>query len=417
MKKQDYIEILQDVIQIESENGNEEQVANYYRDLLAKYGIPAKLVAYSEGRSSLISEISNGSGPVLALSGHMDVVSAGNVDEWVHPPFSAHIENDVIWGRGSSDMKAGLTALVIAFIEIYQSKQFKGTLKLIATVGEEVGELGSTQLTDLGYLNDVEAIIIGEPCNIGVVYGHKGSLNYKVTSRGTAAHSSTPELGNNAIDHLLVAMTEISERISRKSEKIVNDVLGQTFHNITLVTGGSQVNSIPEYASFEANARTIPEFDNQDLMEEVFSVIQELNSKNGFYLEATITADQPPVQTNPKSGLIETITEVANTVSTLNPQYLIRQMNSVLDKDEQINFEDFTGLNQVKPMVVSGTTDAAQFIRANNDLDVAVYGPGMPTLNHKINERLPLEQYLDFIEAYKSIISAYLMGGKSKVTK
>ncbi|VTS15542.1 ArcT [Streptococcus porcinus] len=411
MEKQEYIKILQDVIQIGSENGNEEQVAMYYRDLLKRHGIHSQLVTYSEGRSSLISEISNGSGPVLALSGHMDVVSVGNVEDWTYPPFSGYIEKDVIWGRGASDMKAGLTALILAFIEIYESQQFKGKVKLLATVGEEVGELGSAQLTDLGYLDDVEAVLIGEPCNIGVVYGHKGSLNYKVTSKGTSAHSSTPELGNNAIEHLLLAMTKISERITQKSDQIVNEVLGKTFHNITLVTGGSQVNSIPEYANFEANARTIPEFDNQALMQEVFAVIQELNKKEGFDLEATITADQPPVQTNPNSKLIETITDVANAIDTLKPQSLVHQMNTVLGEDEQLNLEDFSDLKQVKPMVVSGTTDAAQFIRANDNLELAVYGPGMPTLNHKRDERLPLAQYLDFIDAYKAIIESYLIRG------
>ncbi|VTT42208.1 ArgE/DapE family deacylase [Streptococcus porcinus] len=409
MKKKEYIKILQDVIQIESENGNEEQVAIYYRDLLKRHGIPSQLVTYFEGRSSLISEISNGPGPVLALSGHMDVVSVGNVDDWTYPPFSGHIEKDVIWGRGASDMKAGLTALILAFIEIYESQQFKGKVKLLATVGEEVGELGSAQLTDLGYLDDVEAVLIGEPCNIGVVCGHKGSLNYKVTSKGTSAHSSTPELGNNAIEHILLAMTKISERITQKSDQIVNEVLGKTFHNITLVTGGSQVNSIPEYAKFEANARTIPEFDNQALMQEVFAVIRELNKKEGFDLEATITADQPPVQTNPNSKLIETITNVANAIETLKPQSLVHQMNTVLGEDEQLNPEDFADLNQVKPMVVSGTTDAAQFIRANDNLELAVYGPGMPTLNHKLDERLPLAQYLDFIDVYKVIIESYLI--------
>lgn len=368
-------------------------------------------MSYSEGRSSLISEISNGSGPVLALSGHMDVVSVGNAEDWTYPPFSGHIEKDVIWGRGASDMKAGLTALIIAFIEIYESQQFKGKVKLLATVGEEVGELGSAQLTDLGYLDDVEAVLIGEPCNIGVVYGHKGSLNYKVTSKGTSAHSSTPELGNNAIEHLLLAMTKISEKIAHKSEEVVNEVLGKTFHNITLVRGGSQVNSIPESATFEANARTIPEFDNQAVMQEVFAIIQELNQKEGFELEALITADQPPVQTNPKSKLIETITGVANSIESLKPQSLVHQMNTVLGEDEQLNPEDFAGLTQVKPMVVSGTTDAAQFMRANDNLELAVYGPGMPTLNHKLDERLPLAQYLDFIEAYKAIIESYLIGG------
>ncbi len=408
MDKQTYINMLQDVIQIKSENGNEEAVAKYYQNILKNHGIDSKLIPYSEGRSSLVAEITNGEGRVLALSGHMDVVSSGDESQWTHPPFSGDIEDGLIWGRGASDMKSGLTALVIAFINLKESGQFKGTIRLLATVGEEVGELGSTQLTNLGYLDDVDAVLIGEPCNIGVVHAHKGSLNYKVVSRGVAAHSSTPDLGENAIDHLLTAMTMISERITQQAEEIENPVLGKTFHNITLLSGGSQINSIPDQAMFEANVRTIPEYDNAIVMATVEAVLDELNQTKGVDLEAVITADQPPVEAAPDSQLVLTILQVANSHDSLKPQFLIQQMNDVLGKNMLSEDMASSNLDSVKPMVVSGTTDAAQFVRANANLEVAVYGPGMPSLNHKIDERLPLSQYLDFIEVYQEVIHQYL---------
>lgn len=400
--------MLQDVIQIQSENGNEEAVAKYYQDVLNDHGIDSKLITYSEGRSSLVAEIANGKGKVLVLSGHMDVVSSGDKDQWTHPPFSGDIEDGIIWGRGASDMKSGLTALVIAFIKLKESGRFKGTIRLLATVGEEIGELGSTQLTSLGYLDDVDAVLIGEPCNLGVVYAHKGSLNYKVVSKGIAAHSSTPDLGENAIDYLLTAMTMISERIAQQAEQVENPVLGKTFHNITLLSGGSQVNSIPDRAMFEANARTIPEYDNEAVMATVEAVLEELNQIKCVDLEAVITANQPPVETTPDSQLVQTILQVANRHASLKPQFLIQQMNDVLGKDMLSEDMASSVFDSVQPMVVSGTTDAAQFVRANAHLEVAVYGPGMPTLNHKIDERLPLSQYLDFIEVYQEVIHEYL---------
>ncbi|HEL2560691.1 TPA: ArgE/DapE family deacylase [Streptococcus suis] len=408
MNQQTYINMLQDVIQIQSENGNEEAVAKYYQDVLNDHGIDSKLITYSEGRSSLVAEIANGKGKVLVLSGHMDVVSSGDKDQWTHPPFSGDIEDGIIWGRGASDMKSGLTALVIAFIKLKESGRFKGTIRLLATVGEEIGELGSTQLTSLGYLDDVDAVLIGEPCNLGVVYAHKGSLNYKVVSKGIAAHSSTPDLGENAIDYLLTAMTMISERIAQQAEQVENPVLGKTFHNITLLSGGSQVNSIPDRAMFEANARTIPEYDNEAVMATVEAVLEELNQIKCVDLEAVITANQPPVETTPDSQLVQTILQVANRHASLKPQFLIQQMNDVLGKDMLSEDMASSVFDSVQPMVVSGTTDAAQFVRANAHLEVAVYGPGMPTLNHKIDERLPLSQYLDFIEVYQEVIHEYL---------
>ena len=62
------------------------------------------------------------------------------------------------------------------------------------------------------------------------------------------------------------------------------------------------------------------------------------------------------------------------------------------------------------PITASGTTDAAQFLRHHNDVDLAVYGPGIPMQNHKIDERINIGQYFDFIDAYQAIIANYLNG-------
>lgn len=408
MNQEEYIRVLQDVIRIQSENNHEKLVAQYYQTLLADYGINSQLIEFSEGRCNLVAEISNGEGKTLAISGHMDVVSAGDESQWTHPPFSGYIEDGLIWGRGASDMKSGLSALILAMIEMNQSQNYKGTIRLLATVGEEIGELGSKQLTDLGYINDVDGMIIGEPCNIGVVYGHKGSLNYKVISRGLAAHSSAPELGHNAIDNLFLAMTEISDRISAKAKGLTNKVLGETFHNITLIKGGTQINSIPDFAEYEANVRTVPEFDNDAIVREVSAIIGELNTKPGFDLSLKITADQPPVETNPDSSLIRTIIDVVNDIDTLKPESLIQSMGQIVGLDLDKLDSSLKGKKDLGVMTVSGTTDAAQFIRANKELELAVYGPGMPMLNHKANERIPISQYLDFIKAYVRIMEGYL---------
>ncbi|HGS8639492.1 peptidase M20 [Enterococcus faecalis] len=156
------------------------------------------------------------------------------------------------------------------------------------------------------------------------------------------------------------------------------------------------------------NVRTIPEYDNAIVMATVEAVLDELNQTKGVDLEAVITANQPPVEAAPDSQLVLTILQVANSHDSLKPQFLIQQMNDVLGKNVLSEDMASSNLDSVKPMVVSGTTDAAQFVRANAHLEVAVYGPGMPTLNHKIDERLPLSQYLDFIEVYQEVIHQYL---------
>ncbi|BCP56739.1 succinyl-diaminopimelate desuccinylase [Streptococcus parasuis] len=404
--KEEAVQLLQDMIQINTENDNEEELARYIQEFLTAHGIESELVEFAPRRASLVAEISNGPGKKLGLTGHLDVVSAGNAEDWTHSPFSGFVdENKILWGRGASDMKSGLAALVLAMVALHESQDYSGTIRLLATVGEEVGEYGSKQLTKLGYVDDLDGMLIGEPCNIGIIYAHKGSLNYKVTSKGTAAHSSMPELGNNAIEHLNHAMLKISEAIAQEATKHTDPELGQTFHNITVVTGGQQVNSIPDWASFEANARTIPAFDNQDVIRTVKEVIEELNEQEGFDLSIEVTADQKPVVSDKHSPLIQSILKVQQQFPSLQVPAQLKQMEEVLGGD-------LSGQNDLPssllPLAVSGTTDAAQFTQSKKTFDVAVYGPGIPMLNHKIDERLPVDQYWDFIAIYQAILSDYL---------
>lgn len=138
MQKEEKISVLQEIIRMKSVNGNEGEVAAYLSKLLERYGIKGNLVSYAEGRDNLVASYKNGHGEkVLGLSGHMDVLSAGDEASWSHAPFSAEIIGNRLYGRGATDMKSGLAAMVLAMIELKESGQkFNGTVKLLATVGE-----------------------------------------------------------------------------------------------------------------------------------------------------------------------------------------------------------------------------------------------------------------------------------------
>ena len=94
----------------------------------------------------------------------MDVVSEGNHDDWTYDPFTLTENQGYLYGRGAADMKSGLAALAIALIEIKESgKLTQGTIKFMATVGEEMEQSGSQQLFEKGYADDLDALLIAEP--------------------------------------------------------------------------------------------------------------------------------------------------------------------------------------------------------------------------------------------------------------
>lgn len=377
MNDQKKIQVLQDVIRIPSVNGKEAEVASYLSKLFIDYSIESERVPYCPGRDNLVVTISTGHGKVLGLSGHMDVVSAGNESMWNYPPFEAHIEGNRLYGRGSTDMKAGLMAMVIAMIELKEEGcPFNGTIKLLATVGEEVGELGAEQLTKEGYTDDLDALIIGEPTGYVLGYAHKGSINYTVVSNGKEAHSSMPQEGYNAIRRLNDCIMVFNQKMDKVSNDYINEELGKTIHNVTIIHGGTQINSIPNNAIAQGNIRTIPEFDNGKVIALLKETVAQLNQDNLFPLELTINYNKIPVEANKNSTLIQAIQKQFDT-----------------------------------PLPVLGgpaTTDAAEFIKSQKQFDIVVFGPGVTTVPHQINEYVEISNYFEQIDIYKKIITTYL---------
>ncbi|TFJ48381.1 succinyl-diaminopimelate desuccinylase [Carnobacterium divergens] len=378
MEKAKKIQILKDIINIKSVNGNEKAVADYLTKLFNEYGIETQQVAYDINRDNLVVEIGTEGSKVLAFSGHMDVVASGNLADWTTDPFAADERDGNIYGRGACDMKSGLAAMVITMIELVQEKaELNGKIKLLATVGEEVGELGSEQLTREGYADDVTSMIIGEPSGYHIIYSHQGSINFSVSSKGKSSHSSMPKLGINAIDHLV----EFYTRANNEFRKTVytNDVLGDFIYNVTMISGGEQINSIPEKATLEGNIRTIPEYDNQKTVAKLNEIIDDLNKEKEYHLELTIEANKLVVKSERDSDIATIAQKIAE-----------------------------TKIGQKVPLLgMPGTTDAAEFIKAKNTFPIIVFGPGNET-PHQVNEYVGIANYLDMIEVYKEIAKDYL---------
>ncbi len=378
MEQQKKLQILKDIININSTNGHEEQVANYLQKLLAEYNIQAEKVQYDKERASLVSEVGTDNGPVLAFSGHMDVVDAGDVSKWTFPPFEATESDGKIYGRGATDMKSGLAAMVIAMIELHEEKtKLNGKIKLLATVGEEVGELGAEQLTKKGYADDLDGLIIGEPSGHRIVYAHKGSINYTVKSTGKNAHSSMPEFGVNAIDNLLLFYNEVEKYT--KSVHTTNEILGDFIHNVTVISGGNQVNSIPEKAKLQGNIRSIPEVDNETVKQSLVKIINELNKKENVKLELIFDYDKLPVFSDKNSELVKIAKNVAKDII----------------KEE------------IPLLGISGTTDAAEFTKAKQVFPIIIFGPGNET-PHQVDENVSIDNYLEMVDVYKRITVDFL---------
>ncbi|MBX5320299.1 ArgE/DapE family deacylase [Staphylococcus caprae] len=404
--EEERIEILSKIVSCNTVNGNEIEVAQYLKELFKKHDIDVELDYVSNDRPNLIATIGSGK-PVVGLSGHMDVVSEGNKENWKYNPFELTEKDGKLYGRGTSDMKSGLTALAISLIEIKENYNLeKGTIKFIATVGEEKEQFGSQQVYENGYVKDLDALIIAEPSETTLVYGHKGSMNIRITSNGSSCHSSAPFLGQNALKPLLKFIKKIEDeyednisKIKSKTldfsnllktienneipgvnkETIYNNVSGPIINN-TIINGGSQVNSIPEYATAEFNIRTIPEYNNDKVKELFQNYLDQLNdSEQNYNLSMDIDLDLDPVITTGENDLI-----------------------SLGIKLGQEHFD-----TEITKSPTVGVTDASNLLRNKEEgFPFLMLGPGSEA--HQTNESVDKNMYLNFIDYYIKLILAYL---------
>ncbi|HFE7896564.1 TPA: ArgE/DapE family deacylase [Staphylococcus aureus] len=395
------IQLLADIVELQTENNNEIDVCNYLKDLFDKYDIKSEILKVNEHRANIVAEIGNGS-PILALSGHMDVVDAGNQDNWTYPPFQLTEKAGKLYGRGTTDMKGGLMALVITLIELKEQNQLpQGTIRLLATAGEEKEQEGAKLLADKGCLDDVDGLIIAEPTGSGIYYAHKGSMSCKVTATGKAVHSSVPFIGDNAIDTLLEFYNLFKEKYSELKQQdtkheldvapMFKSLIGKEISEedanyasgltavCSIINGGKQFNSVPDEASLEFNVRPVPEYDN-DFIESFFQNI--INDVDSNKLSLDIPSNHRPVTSDKNSKLITTIKDVAS---------------SYVEQDE------------IFVSALVGATDASSFLGDNKDnVDLAIFGPGNPLMAHQIDEYIEKDMYLKYIDIFKEASIKYL---------
>lgn len=399
------VKILSEIVAIPSVNDNELAVAQYLEQWLNRYDIDTHIDYISGERANLIATIGSGK-PVVAVSGHMDVVNEGNHDDWTSPPFELTERNGHLYGRGAADMKSGLAALVIAMIEIKASRQLKhGTIRLLATAGEEMEQAGSEQLYRKGYMADVDALVIAEPSYPSIVYAHKGSMDIKITSQGRSSHSSTPFMGENAITPLIELVQNINQAYEEMTQRIkgtaldygnmVNQMADQLPSFVSkdevqtriqglvmtnsMINGGSQVNSVPDYATATFNVRTIPEYDNTKVKALFNKYIDEANQR-GAHLTHDIYLDLDPVVTTGDNHLFKLGHQLAQTY--FDPSALIDT-----------------------PTVA--VTDASNLLKGKSeDFPFLMIGPGQGP--HQVDECVNKNHYLKFIDYYIELLLTYL---------
>ena len=365
---QDAVSLTKSLLRFDTINppGRERDCARFAGAMLEEWGYKVDYHEYADSRTSVIARAgaSERKAP-LCLTGHLDVVPLG-AREWSKDPFAGETDGDKLYGRGASDMKAGVAAILRAARSF--AKKLSGTpgVVIVLTAAEEGGCVGSAQLAKTQLLGKAGALIVGEPTSNYPLVGHKGSIKFHARFKGVSAHGSMPELGVNAIYKAGKALQRLEGFDFGVPE---HPVMGKPTLNVGTIEGGVTVNAVADAAKIGVDIRTVPGMDH----ERVLSTLQKVL---GEETEMDVFSNLKPVWTAPDEEWIQRVFEICKPYVGAQPAA------------------------RTAPYM----TDAANLLKVYAGAPTVVLGPGEAAMAHQTDEYASQERTRQAVAIYESLI-------------
>lgn len=337
--------------------------------LLAAAGFRVAVHEMAPGRPSLVARHDGDGGAPLILSGHLDTVPVGAAP-WRHGAFSGRVAGGRLHGRGSTDMKAGVAALVTAAIG-HAAAGGRRALALVLTAGEETGCLGATHLAAIGALPRASGILVAEPTGNRVGIGHRGALWLEATYAGIGAHGATPHLGRNAIYAAAegIARCRAQDVTGQDFAGQADPLLGAMTLNVGTMRGGIAVNSVPDEAAFTVDLRTTVPGSHAGFVRRFADLL-------GPGARIVTLLDLPAVRTPLAAPLVRAALAAAEASGVADPA----------------------------PRALPFFTDASVLVEACG-AEAVILGPGDPALAHQTDESCAVDEIAAAVAIYRHVMA------------
>jgi acetylornithine deacetylase/succinyl-diaminopimelate desuccinylase family protein len=374
----DMIRFTQQLVKINSVNGNETEVCEAIAKKLNEYHIESKLVGDDPKRQSLLVRLDgNRPGKTLLLNGHTDTVPEGDPAKWKHSPFSAEFDDGKIYGRGAADMKGGLVALTYAVIVLKKlGLDFSGELVFLASASEEgLGpQNGVRYAISKGLKGD--AAIVGEP-HPEVTIGYRGVLDLELKTIGKTWHTGRrKQKGVNAV----MKMAKVLLALERAGFRYKKHPMfpAPSITPGTKISGGTTINVVPDSCTALVNCRLSYGQTKESALADIKTAIRRLEKKDPqLKVEVKELDSYPPAFTSEDSEIVKTV---------------VKNARQVMRK---------------KPVIkVAGATSDLNFI-VNKGIPGIVFGPDGDNL-HAEDEWVDVASLLDAAKVYAGSVIDYL---------
>ncbi|WP_264191487.1 peptidase [Metabacillus litoralis] len=319
----------------------------------------------------------SGGGKSIILNGHIDVVPEGDIAQWIHDPFSGEIIDGKLFGRGSTDMKGGNVALLLAISAIRElGIPLKGDVIFQSVIEEESGGLGTLAAIERGYRAD--AAIIPEPTNMKIFPKQQGSLWFRITIHGRSAHGGTRYEGVSAIEKSFLVVNHIGELEKQRNNKIT-DILYENIPipipiNVGKIEGGDWPSSVADIVKVEGRIGISPDETMEEAKKEMTDWLKKLREINLWFDESPVELEWFGARWIP--GSINIDHELMNCLSTC--------------------FHEVTG-EQAKIEASPWGTDGGLLTNVANTPTI-VFGPGITEKAHYPNEYIEIDKVFEAAE-------------------
>lgn len=358
----------------------EYRMTDYLQALFARLQIPWHRQTIEPLRDNIVARLDGNDsvedgGGILLFEAHQDTVP---VDGMTIEPWTPKVADGRLYGRGSCDIKGGMTAMLGALARLAQERpQNVPTIVMACTINEEHGYSGANQLNELWteagshfIPRRPDAAIIAEPTDLDVVVAHKGAVRWRCKTHGVAGHSSQPERAVNAVYRMAKVLTVLQ----RYQEQVVptlaeHPLCGRPTLSVGVISGGLSVNTVPDECTIEIDRRVTPLERTQAAYEHVVE-----------YLNAAPEIDFP----------------VENEPPFLEGAPLPDENNGALAQRLQATVRELYGRCDI--VGVPYGTDASKI--AVSGIPSVVFGPGSIAQAHTADEWLSLAEMERASEAY-----------------
>ena len=369
--------IAKKLIEKKSVTPNDDGCQEYIKDELSDYGFKHENINLEDVKNIWLRK--GFDSPLLVFAGHTDVVPPGNIDEWETKPFEPRVKNNILYGRGASDMKSSISAMISAaqkFVE--NNPNHKGSIGFLLTSDEEGPAKYGTQKVIEKFKKDnieIDYCIVGEPTSSEkfgdtIKNGRRGSLTGYLKIIGIQGHIAYPELAKNPIH---IAGSLINELNDYQWDD-GNKYFPKTSFQISSVKSDEVAsNMIPRSIDIVFNLRFSSELTQDDIINSFKNIISNFDCE----YEVDWNCSAEPFITSEgylTKVLQEAIKETVNVDSNLS---------------------------------TTGGTSDARFI-SQHAKETVEFGPLNKTA-HKINENIDLHNLIDLEKIYYAVLSKILL--------